>query len=66
MLEGRGGVDSLEAAGYAEFSATGQPAVGEYQCSDCGYGITVGHKLPRCPMCGGTAWEQASGRGPLH
>jgi rubredoxin len=36
----------------------GAPAKGEFHCSDCGYGVTVHTKLPRCPMCGGGAWEQ--------
>lgn len=43
---------------YVEFIATGVRAKGEFQCSACGYGVTVHRKLPRCPMCGGSAWEQ--------
>jgi rubrerythrin len=44
---------------YVEFVATGASAVGEYHCTDCGYGVTVHSTLPRCPMCSGTSWEQA-------
>jgi len=44
---------------YVAFWATGAPAKGEFHCSDCGYGVTIHTKLPRCPMCGGGSWEQA-------
>jgi rubredoxin len=43
-----------------DFFATGDPAVGEFHCGECGYGVIVSRELPRCPMCGGTVWEQAS------
>lgn len=46
--------------GYVEFLPTGQRAKGEYHCSECGYGVTVFSVLPRCPMCGGSAWEQTA------
>jgi hypothetical protein len=39
------------------FLAAGEPAVGEFHCSDCGYGVSVYRALPICPMCGGAAWE---------
>lgn len=42
---------------FVEFVLTGMPATGEYHCADCGYGVTVQHTLPQCPMCSGTAWE---------
>jgi rubrerythrin len=45
---------------YIEFVRTGAPAAGAYHCSGCGYGVTVHAKLPQCPMCGGTTWEQAA------
>ena len=44
---------------YVEFFTTGTPAKGEFHCSECGYGVTVFRVLPRCPMCGGGAWEQS-------
>ena len=44
-------------ADYVEFAAAGAPAVGAYRCAECGYGVTVHDRLPRCPMCSGTAWE---------
>jgi rubrerythrin len=44
---------------YVEFLVTGEHVKGEFHCSDCGYGVTVHRELPRCPMCGGGAWEQA-------
>ncbi|MFY9579623.1 MAG: hypothetical protein WAQ33_09890 [Gaiellaceae bacterium] len=43
---------------YVPFWSMGAPAKGEFHCSDCGYGVTVHTKLPRCPMCGGNAWER--------
>ena len=49
------------ADGFVAFLATGEPAAGEFRCSDCGYGVSVRQALPICPMCGGTAWEQPYG-----
>lgn len=57
------GTTTLEAVGYVEFAATGDAAFGEYHCSECGYGVTVWRVLPRCPMCGGTSWEQSARSG---
>jgi rubrerythrin len=45
---------------FVEFSTAGKPAVGEFRCSDCGYGIVVQRLLPSCPMCGGGAWERTA------
>ena len=42
------------AATQAGFGA-GASARGEFHCTECGYGITVHHILPTCPMCRGTA-----------
>jgi rubrerythrin len=53
-------IETLESAGYVEFSGTGDAAVGSFHCAECGYGVTVQRTLPLCPMCGGTAWEQTS------
>jgi rubrerythrin len=53
-------IGRLESTGYVAFRATGEPAKGEFHCSECGYGVTVYRELPLCPMCGGTAWEQAA------
>jgi predicted ATP-dependent serine protease len=39
----------------------GAKAKGEFRCTDCGYGVTVYRKLPRCPMCGTESWEQLEG-----
>ena len=47
-------------ADFVEIFATGDPAKGEYHCSECGYGVAVFTALPVCPMCGGRAWEQSS------
>jgi len=44
---------------YVEFWAAGQAVKGEFHCSECGYGVTIVHALPLCPMCGGTSWEQS-------
>ena len=38
----------------------GDPAVGAFRCSECGYGVTVLETLPSCPMCRGTAWEPSA------
>ncbi len=43
---------------FVQFWPTGSRAKGEFHCSECGYGVTVHRELPRCPMCGGAAWEQ--------
>jgi rubrerythrin len=50
---------TLEPTGFVAFVAAGEPAVGEFHCSQCGYGVIVQRTLPRCPMCSGTSWEQA-------
>jgi rubrerythrin len=49
-----------EPSGYVRFWVSGEPAKGEYHCSECGYGVTVYRELPTCPMCGGKAWEQTT------
>lgn len=43
-----------------EFLLTGVKAKGEFHCAECGYGVTVVHELPVCPMCGNESWEQAA------
>ncbi len=45
---------------YVEFFPAGVAAEGEFHCSDCGYGVAVFRVLPRCPMCGGSSWEQST------
>jgi rubrerythrin len=55
-------VRSLTAAGYVAFVAAGERAVGEYHCSECGYGVSVQQRLPRCPMCRGESWEPAASK----
>jgi rubrerythrin len=44
---------------YVEFWAAGQSVKGEFHCAECGYGVIILRALPRCPMCGGTSWEQS-------
>ena len=46
-----------ERDGVPVFRVAGNQATGEYQCADCGYGVTVRMMLPVCPMCRGHAWE---------
>jgi rubrerythrin len=41
-----------------QFLGAGAPAQGAFQCAECGYGVAVQASLPRCPMCGGSAWER--------
>jgi rubrerythrin len=59
MVEGAS-LGLRDAAGYVEFRTTGDAAVGEFHCGECGYGVIVSRELPRCPMCGGTVWEQSA------
>jgi rubrerythrin len=59
-------VEAYEAAGYVEFLVAGQPAVGEYHCSECGYGVAVQRELPMCPMCRGSVWERSTFRTITH
>ncbi len=47
-------------SGYVEFHSAGATAVGEFRCSECGYGVMVQRELPVCPMCSGHVWEQAT------
>ena len=51
---------TLTDEGFVQFCGSGDPAKGEYHCSECGYGVTVYRELPVCPMCAGTVWEQTS------
>jgi rubrerythrin len=46
------------ADGFVSFLAAGEPANGQFSCSECGYGICVRRALPTCPMCGGVCWER--------
>jgi rubrerythrin len=46
--------------GFVAFLAAGETAVGEFRCSECGYGVSVFRTLPICPMCGGAAWEHGA------
>ena len=39
--------------------ATAARVVGEFCCSDCGYGIVSRGALPICPMCRGSRWEES-------
>lgn len=43
---------------FISFFAAGEPAVGDFRCSECGYGVSVSRVLPRCPMCRGETWEE--------
>jgi rubrerythrin len=60
MMQGLPSSDEGSGADYVRFWPAGQSAKGEFHCSECGYGVAVYRALPRCPMCGGEAWEQAS------
>jgi rubrerythrin len=60
MLEGSGqNVETEGSRAFGDVLAAGEAAAGEFHCSTCGYGVIVQRELPRCPMCRGTAWEQA-------
>jgi len=45
---------------YVPFLEEGDNAKGSFRCAGCGYGVVVTGALPRCPMCGGAAWEESS------
>ena len=47
-------------ADYVEFRKAGEPAKGDFHCSECGYGVTVYRALPACPMCACETWEQTA------
>jgi hypothetical protein len=44
---------------YVEFARAGTRTVGEFECTACGYAVTVRHQLPLCPSCGEAVWERA-------
>ncbi len=47
---------------FIAFYATGARVVGEFRCSDCGYGIVCRAALPICPMCRGSGWRESRWR----
>jgi hypothetical protein len=53
-------VSEPEDGAYVEFWQAGTSVKGEFNCSECGYGVIVSKALPLCPMCGGEAWEEAT------
>lgn len=52
-----GYVDAVESLALPVLLDAGRPALGEYTCVDCGYGVSVRSMLPVCPMCRGLTWE---------
>jgi predicted RNA-binding Zn-ribbon protein involved in translation (DUF1610 family) len=46
-------------ADFVEFERAGAEGSGEFKCAGCGYGISITHKLPQCPMCGEGIWERS-------
>ena len=44
---------------YVEFARAGTRIVGEFECTSCGYAMTVRRELPRCPDCGEGIWERS-------
>ena len=55
---GRSGASSPERDEIPDFLTAGDPALGEFHCAECGYGISVRSVLPECPMCRGSQWEK--------
>jgi hypothetical protein len=49
---------ALGTRGDPVFLSAGADAWGDYLCAECGYGISVRHVLPQCPMCRGLEWEE--------
>jgi hypothetical protein len=44
---------------YVEFWHAGAPATGTFCCAACGWAVSSVRRLPDCPSCGGSVWEQA-------
>lgn len=44
---------------FIEFAHAGAPVKGEFECTSCGYAVTVSRKLPRCPICRESLWERS-------
>ncbi len=42
--------------------ASGARGVGEFRCSECGYGIVSRGVLPDCRMCHGSSWAKSPWR----
>ena len=57
MLIEEGRSEAAVDDGAPVFLASGDRAVGEFHCADCGYGIAIRTVVPRCPMCGSEVWE---------
>ena len=49
---------------FVAFRETGEDVSGSFRCAECGYGVVIAATLPICPMCGGTAWEDAEWSSP--
>ena len=62
MPEGSGKNVQSGTDDFVVFGAAGEAGTGEYHCSECGYGVVVQSRLPRCPMCSGTVWEPGARR----
>jgi rubrerythrin len=56
MVEGAQ-IELLTTARYVTVVCAGERAAGDFHCSECGYGVSVQKRLPRCPMCSGESWE---------
>ena len=50
---------------FVEFVAAGTASKGEFQCAECGYGVTITKTLPTCPMCSGGSWQRSEWA-PMH
>ena len=47
-----------EVTGETERRRAGDPARGEFRCSNCGRDVVVHDTLPACPVCDGATWER--------
>lgn len=47
----------LDFSDFVDYATAGTELAGDFRCADCGYGAVVHGALPRCPMCGGSVWE---------
>jgi len=60
MIDQIQSTETHQAGDYVHFWSAGEPAKGEFHCSECGYGVIVHAELPTCPMCASTSWEQST------
>ena len=56
------GVAIIDSVWAEDGFAAGTAARGDFNCTGCGYGVTIRRTLPACPMCQGAEWRPATRR----